>query len=334
MRLLAVVVLMTEVVIGGGLANSLLDVPFRTMTGSPEDRRGRHRRKAKLTAGAYSGTDIILKESKQIRAKAASVTFASVTKALHGRNRIWSDDDLRLTDFLNLTGIHGQAAFSPTPSPGFVKYLMKRCRPRFVVEVGSFVGSTTITIAESLDRIHGAGDVGPFVLAIDTWLGDAYMWSSKRATYASAMAFFHGKPQLYYQFLSNVLWANMSHRVVPLPLSSNEAARVLDFHDFRPDLVYVDASHDALDVLADLEHYYFLLQCNGSLFGDDYHWPGVSAAVNHFVQRRRLRLEVYMIRRAEGHGERFPPGTDFTHRCSLPCITKWVVPQKDCAQAT
>ena len=75
----------------------------------------------------------------------------------------------------------------------------------------------------------------------------------------------------------------------------NEAARVLDYLGWRPDLVYIDASHDALDVIQDLEHFYRLLRCGGMLVGDDYHWKQVAIAVDWFARRRNLHLSVYEI---------------------------------------
>jgi hypothetical protein len=47
------------------------------------------------------------------------------------------------------------------------------------------------------------------------------------------------------------------------------------------DLVYVDAGHDADEVLSDLIRYGGLLQPGGALFGGEYHsrWPGVLSAV-------------------------------------------------------
>ena len=78
---------------------------------------------------------------------------------------------------------------------------------------------------------------------------------------------------------------------VPLPMSSSEAARILWAAGMRPDMVYVDASHDALDVLQDLEHFWFLLRCGGILYGDDYHWPQVRLAVDTFACQHNVSVE-------------------------------------------
>ena len=52
---------------------------------------------------------------------------------------------------------------------------------------------------------------------------------------------------------------------------------------------------DSIDVLQDLEHFYYLLACGGVLVGDDYHWPAVKLAVDWFANRRRLRLRLSEI---------------------------------------
>ena len=285
---------------------SLPDAPFRTFRDSN---------------AVYTGSEVIVTSNESARPPAALPTHASVMEALHGES-IWSRSQ-ELHSFLQLAGIRGQRAWSPSPSPAFIDAIIQRLRPQFVIEIGTFLGATSIMLAQALDALHGADDRRSLVLSIDTWLGDAYMWSSKSERYKSLLKVQLGKPLLYYQFLSNVRWANVTHRIVPLPLSTNEAARVLDFCRWRPDLVYIDASHDAIDVLTDLEHYYYLLQCNGTLFGDDFHWPGVRSAVTHFAQRRQLDLQVFEIHRAHPAGVRVPPTKARGN-------TKWVLQPKTC----
>ena len=46
-------------------------------------------------------------------------------------------------------------------------------------------------------------------------------------------------------------------------MSSSEAARAMLQWQMFPDLIYIDASHDAVDVIQDLEHFWFLLSCGG-----------------------------------------------------------------------
>ena len=50
-------------------------------------------------------------------------------------------------------------------------------------------------------------------------------------------------------------------------------------------MIYIDASHDELDVYFDLKNYYDILSEGGILFGDDFNnWKGVSNAVKKFCK--------------------------------------------------
>ena len=280
----------------------------------------------------YSETNIYINATLDKKRLTTSIapSGAEVMHTLHGNN-IW--ENLSKVKEWASSGIKNSALFSPTPAPMFMKNIVNKTDAKFIVEVGSFVGGSTIILANALDAVH-AQDTRPFVLSVDTWLGDAYMWSSKanmrsggqRNSYKNLLNKAHGYPQLYKLFVHNILKSKASHRVVPLPLSSNEAARVLDYFNFRPDLVYIDASHDAIDVLQDLEHFFTLLRCDGTLFGDDFNWQGVRAAVLHFIKQRSLSLKVFHILNSPERAMQVNKEDWF----SVTGNTKWVVEKKRC----
>ena len=58
-------------------------------------------------------------------------------------------------------------------------------------------------------------------------------------------------------------------------------------------LVYVDGSHDELDVYADLTAYWPLIPIGGVICGDDWSsdWAGVITAVTRFTRQNGLRLQ-------------------------------------------
>ena len=184
--------------------------------------------------------------------EARTVSRADAVRELHNDADLWANLDATRAAL----GLGAPEAVSPSAAPEFMRALIAERKPRLVIEVGVFLGYTTITMAKALDALYTT-DAAPFVLSIDTWLGDAYMWALKTQVrcaqcsrnYADTLAKVHGKPAFYYQFLANVKAAGVAHRVVPLPLATNEAARVLDYLNWRPELVYIDASHDALDVV-------------------------------------------------------------------------------------
>jgi len=301
-----------------------------------------HRREDPQAQAAYLPTYLELQPKDAARADLTGrreVTFKEAMQALHGRD-IWEPRS-SLDNLWQLMGVEGADLISPSSSPKFVHELVQHRQPSFAIEVGAFLGYTTSIIAKSMDALN-EDDEGPFVLAIDTWLGDAYMWSHKRhfacqdcdgRPYFELLRQHHGYPLLYFQFMRNMLEAGVAHRVVPFPLPSAQAARVLDYLQWRPDLVYIDASHDTVDVLQDLEHFWFLLECGGLLFGDDYHWQPVRTAVDTFVQRRNLSLQAYWIV-GTGAMEKTVPYNDVQ---SWPWSgypnSKWVLSPKHCQQS-
>merc|ERR1712232_817074 len=174
-------------------------------------------------------------------------------------------------------------AFDPEP----IGQIVVATEATVVVEVGVFRGRSTFEFARRLRGLHGG-----YVVAVDTFLGDAYMWASKKAKYMPRLARHAGFPLLYYCFALACLEADLTSLVVPLPLASSQAYRVLDMLGVEADVVYVDAGHDVLDILGDLTHYWLLLGCGGVMFGDDYHWDSVRIAVDAFAARQALTVDV------------------------------------------
>jgi hypothetical protein len=67
--------------------------------------------------------------------------------------------------------------------------------------------------------------------------------------------------------------------ITPFPTTSSIAAKLFKKNNITFDMVYLDASHDTDDVMHDIFDYLPLTDC---LFGDDYDWPSVRAAVDVF----------------------------------------------------
>lgn len=148
--------------------------------------------------------------------------------------------------------------------------LIKIRQIKIVVEVGSWLGKSTRHIAKKLPE-------DGIVYAIDHWRG-----SSNEDNSAFDMQ------NLYRQFLSNVIHANLTHKIIPLRMSSLDAAKILKV---IPDLVYVDASHDFESVYSDLQAWFPFVKGHGILCGDDYYWGEnlpVKHAVDLFAEENKL----------------------------------------------
>lgn len=154
--------------------------------------------------------------------------------------------------------------------------LILKVKPKTIIEVGSWKGASAINMAQ-ICKEH---DLSPQIFCVDTWLGALEFWTNLADTEERNLYFKNGYPQVYYQFLSNVIYTDTQDIITPLPLPSNIAHKVLNFHNIKADLIYIDASHEYEDVLLDIRNYSQLLNANSIIFGDDFNsWPGVERAV-------------------------------------------------------
>lgn len=155
-----------------------------------------------------------------------------------------------------------------------IEKLIKRRNVRTIIEVGSWLGSSTRHMANCLP------DNG-VVYAVDHWKG-----SSEHQPGASA--WIPEVEYLYEYFLSNVIQAGLAHKIIPVRMDSLEAAKQLRI---KADLIYIDASHDTLAVYQDLIAWYPHLKRDGVLCGDDWAWDSVKIAVKRFAKRNKLEIK-------------------------------------------
>lgn len=154
--------------------------------------------------------------------------------------------------------------------------LIARVRPRLIVEVGTWKGASALHMAACCDAL----DLDCPIVCVDTWLGAGEFIGVPFGDAERGLRSIYGWPQVYYQFLANVVTAGQQDRIIPFPQTSLIAARWLYQQGVRADLIYIDGSHDAADVTADIAAYSKLLSGRGVLFGDDFDcWPDVRRAV-------------------------------------------------------
>ena len=169
-------------------------------------------------------------------------------------------------------------------SPMFERLVME-VRPRLIIEVGTWLGASAITMARAAEK-HG---LDCNILCIDTWLGalDHFQTDYLRLRREN------GYPSVYKQFMANVIHEGLQRRIIPFPQTSIIAARWLTSRNVAADMVYIDASHDYEDVLADIESYAKLVRPGGVLFGDDIGIDGVRLALHEWCQKNDKLVEVY-----------------------------------------
>jgi len=140
-----------------------------------------------------------------------------------------------------------------------------------VIEVGSWLGSSTRFLASSIDP-KGK------VYAVDTWKG-----STTEAIHMQDPRL----PYLYQIFLSNVIHASMTNQIVPIRMESLEAANALSV---KADLIYIDASHETLAVYQDILAWMPHLNKDGVICGDDWQWATVQKGVTRAAKKLNLQV--------------------------------------------
>lgn len=155
-----------------------------------------------------------------------------------------------------------------------MRELIKKKNVKIVIEVGSWLGASTRHIASVLPK-------GGKVYAVDHWKGSVEHQEGQDAWSPHL-------PHLYEQFLSNVIHAKLTNKIIPVKMDSLEAAWHL--RHIVPDLIYIDAGHETDDVYADLNAWYPFVQGRGILCGDDWTWQSVRLAVEIFARERNLKI--------------------------------------------
>lgn len=142
---------------------------------------------------------------------------------------------------------------------------IKNKSPKVIVEIGVWTGKSAIYMA------HIMPEDGK-LYAVDHFKGQTYYNESNLTPKMKELL-----PHLYEQFLSNVIHSNLTHKIVPIKLSSLEAAESLDI---KVDLVYIDGSHLEEDVFNDICTWHKKLTPESIICGDDYHSAGVRQGVH------------------------------------------------------
>jgi hypothetical protein len=208
----------------------------------------------------------VLKRRRQVmvRRSTGDRTLApeDLMKAIHGTDVYEGFDFARFP--CDLQGWGGD-------SPAFAE-LINEVRPSLVIEVGTWKGASAVSMADAAAR----EGLSTKIVCVDTWLG--------------ALECRQGYPQVYYRFLANICHRGHQQRIVPFPMDSASAALWFMSHGIKAGLIYIDASHEEEAVYQDLVDYRQLLAPGGKMFGDDWDWASVRAAVIAFAKDYKLSV--------------------------------------------
>lgn len=147
------------------------------------------------------------------------------------------------------------------------------------VEVGSWKGRSAAFMG--VEIINSGKPIK--LICVDTWRGSLEHKNDNEVI----------NDTLYNTFLSNI--APVVSVLTPLRKTSLEAS--LEFEDNSLEFVFLDASHEYEDILADLEAWYPKVKPGGIFAGHDYHasrayWPGVAIAVDEWMAKRNKHFDV------------------------------------------
>jgi len=198
---------------------------------------------------------------------------------------------------LRLHGHDVYEGFDPSPYPDDVQgwnsehpllqEVIRVKKPSLVIEVGVWKGASAIFMAEQLRTAK----LSSVVIGVDTFLGSVTHLTRPESR-ASLMCR-HGWPQLYYQFMANVVRRDLQNYICPFAQTSDTAFQYFSQLNLRPDVVHIDAAHDYESASRDITNFFSLLTPGGALVGDDFsaEWPEVIWAATEFAKRNRLALQ-------------------------------------------
>ena len=165
--------------------------------------------------------------------------------------------------------------------------LIRRVKPRTIIEVGTFLGASAIHMAEVASRLG----LKTQILCVDDFRG----WPGFRDRFKD-IAMINGDIMLLYQFMQNIIHVNASDSVLPVPFSTASTLDKLCELGVLGDLIEVDAGHDFNSAWSDINRAYRILRPGGVLFGHDYLTSadnkGVRRAVNLFARLNNLRVRL------------------------------------------
>ena len=181
---------------------------------------------------------------------------------------------------LDLQGWHGNDVL--------FRELIDKYNPETIIEVGSWKGQSAINMA--LHCKENKRDT--IIYCVDTWLGSSEFLTYNKDKGGRGLHHKNGYPNVYYQFLSNVVHKGVQNYITPLPNTSYVGSRVFEYYGIKGDMIYIDASHEEEAVYNDMYYYWPLVKQGGILFGDDYVQEGVANAVKRFCNEQELKYTV------------------------------------------
>ncbi|MFX0138467.1 MAG: class I SAM-dependent methyltransferase [Candidatus Hodarchaeota archaeon] len=148
-----------------------------------------------------------------------------------------------------------------------------------IVEIGSWQGKSTIFLAKAV-----ASSGNGRLYAIDHFKGNP----GKEHFYVVKE---NDLSDLQEGFLRNIRRFSVEEFVTLMPMKSEEAARILKTKKIQIRLLFIDGSHEYVDVKTDYENFYDMVIPNGKIIFVDYsrHFPGVVQLVQEQIKKNAFK---------------------------------------------
>lgn len=159
--------------------------------------------------------------------------------------------------------------------------------PQFVLEVGTFVGSSAIKIGKHL---RGRNE-DAMLLCVDPFTGSGEMWFSE--DFRKKLAFRAGQPRIFEMWMNNILRHGLQKTVLPWRVTSLVAADFLHYLPWKVDFIFLDSAHSLGETFAEIAAFWGALDVGSYIFGDDYlynSYPGVKHDVDLFCKMYEVTL--------------------------------------------
>jgi predicted O-methyltransferase YrrM len=164
------------------------------------------------------------------------------------------------------------------------EYLLPKIKPNLIIELGTWKGVSAIHMINLCLKYKFECEI----LCIDTFTGSSEHWLKN--IFFDKLKIKNGFPSIYNIFLTNIHYLKLEKKITPLPTSTNVAIEILKFLKIKSNFIYIDASHSYNDVKNDTLNYKELLEENGLILFDDFHWRGVNKAVKEMSEFLQLKL--------------------------------------------
>lgn len=151
-----------------------------------------------------------------------------------------------------------------------LRWLGKEAKKRkLVIEIGSWHGKSSRAIGDNLID-------GGVLYCVDTWKGSEV---EKDTNHQSAK--WKDGDHAFYEFLQNNIDLVQAGKIIPLRMTSKNAADFFKEKNIKADMIFIDAGHEYKEVCQDIDAWRDVISDNGIFCGHDFNgWAGVNQAVS------------------------------------------------------